>query len=121
MGVALLWGASRQTKAVRSSWGMPDDRAAPEFLMIALVMWPLFHQQVGPIFPRVFHKRYFTVATIHGALGMAAEFLGLYIVIVAGPPSGCVSSVGGCGCEWNLCFGRQFCSAACGPSTENRI
>jgi hypothetical protein len=31
-------------------------------------MLPSFHQQVGPIFPRVFHKRYFTVATIHGAL-----------------------------------------------------
>jgi uncharacterized membrane protein YozB (DUF420 family) len=52
--------------------------------MIALVMWPSFQQQVGPAFPRVFHKRYFTVATIHAALGVAAELLGLYIVMVAG-------------------------------------
>ena len=49
-----------------------------------LLQPPSFHQQVGPLFPRVFHKRYFTVATIHGALGMAAELLGLYIVMVAG-------------------------------------
>ena len=53
-------------------------------LMIALVMWPSFHQQVGPVFPRVFRRRYYTVATIHGVLGMAAELLGLYIVLVAG-------------------------------------
>jgi uncharacterized membrane protein YozB (DUF420 family) len=53
-------------------------------LMIALVMWPSFQQQVGPVFPRVFRRRYYTVATIHGVLGMAAELLGLYIVLVAG-------------------------------------
>lgn len=53
-------------------------------LMIALVMWPSFHEQVGAVFPRVFRRRYYTVATIHGVLGMAAELLGLYIVLVAG-------------------------------------
>jgi uncharacterized membrane protein YozB (DUF420 family) len=53
-------------------------------LMIALVMWPSFHEQVVPVFPRVFRRRYYTVATIHGVLGMAAELLGIYIVVVAG-------------------------------------
>jgi uncharacterized membrane protein YozB (DUF420 family) len=54
------------------------------FLMIALVMWPSFHEQVVPVFPRVFRRRYYTAATIHGVLGMAAELLGIYIVVVAG-------------------------------------
>jgi uncharacterized membrane protein YozB (DUF420 family) len=52
-------------------------------LTIGLVMWPSFHRQVVPVFPRVFRRRYYTVATVHGVLGMAAEHLGLYIVVVA--------------------------------------
>jgi uncharacterized membrane protein YozB (DUF420 family) len=53
-------------------------------LMIELVMWPSFHQQVKPAMSKVLHKWYYGVATIHAALGIAAELLGLYIVIVAG-------------------------------------
>lgn len=53
-------------------------------LMIALVMWPSFQQQVKPKLSRAFHHVYYTVATIHAVLGIAAEFLGLYIVLVAG-------------------------------------
>jgi uncharacterized membrane protein YozB (DUF420 family) len=53
-------------------------------LMIAVVMWPSFQQQVKPKLPRAFHHRYYAVATIHAVLGITAEFLGLYIVIVAG-------------------------------------
>ena len=30
------------------------------------------------------HKWYYAVATIHSLVGVAAEFMGLYIVIVAG-------------------------------------
>ena len=52
--------------------------------MIALVMLPSFRLQVVPAFPRVFRKRYYTVAMIHGLLGMAAQILGLYIILVAG-------------------------------------
>jgi uncharacterized membrane protein YozB (DUF420 family) len=52
--------------------------------MIALVMWPSFHSQLVPAFPRWFHRRYFAVAAVHGVLGIAAELLGLYIALVAG-------------------------------------
>ena len=53
-------------------------------LMISLVMWPSFHQQVKPMFPKVFHRKYYAVAAIHAFLGITAEVLGLYIVAVAG-------------------------------------
>jgi uncharacterized membrane protein YozB (DUF420 family) len=53
-------------------------------LMIGLVMWPSFRQQVAPKLPRVLHKWYLAAPAIHGLLGIAAEILGLYIVIVAG-------------------------------------
>jgi uncharacterized membrane protein YozB (DUF420 family) len=53
-------------------------------LMIGLVMWPTFRQQANPTLPRVLHKWYYAAPAIHGVLGIAAELLGLYIVIVAG-------------------------------------
>jgi uncharacterized membrane protein YozB (DUF420 family) len=53
-------------------------------LMIGLVMWPTFRQQVKPTLPKVLHKWYFAAPTIHAVLGMTAELLGLYIVVVAG-------------------------------------
>lgn len=52
--------------------------------MIALTMWPSFRQQVVPHRPKVLHSRYYTIATAHAALGVMAELLGLYIVLVAG-------------------------------------
>jgi hypothetical protein len=53
-------------------------------LMTGLVMWPSFQQQVKPTLSKVLHKWYYQVATIHAVLGIAAELLGLYIVIVTG-------------------------------------
>lgn len=53
-------------------------------LMIGLVMWPSFQQQVKPAMHKVFHKWYYQVAAMHAVLGTVAELLGLYIVIVAG-------------------------------------
>lgn len=52
--------------------------------MIAFTMWPSFRQQVVPHHTKVLHSRYYTIATVHAALGMTAELLGLYIVLVAG-------------------------------------
>lgn len=52
--------------------------------MIALTMWPSFRQQVVPHRPKVLHSLYYTIATFHAAVGVAAELLGLYIVLVAG-------------------------------------
>jgi uncharacterized membrane protein YozB (DUF420 family) len=51
---------------------------------IALVMGPSFHRQVVPALPEHLGDRYYAVATGHAALGIAAELLGLYIVLVAG-------------------------------------
>ncbi len=53
-------------------------------VMIALVMGPSFHRQVVPALPEYLGNRYYAVATGHAALGIAAELLGLYIVLVAG-------------------------------------
>jgi uncharacterized membrane protein YozB (DUF420 family) len=53
-------------------------------LMIGLVMWPSFQQQVRPALSKGLHKRYYKAAAIHATLGITAELLGLYIVIVAG-------------------------------------
>ena len=39
---------------------------------------------VGPAFPKVFHRFYYAAATIHAFVGITAEALGLYIVVVAG-------------------------------------
>jgi len=36
------------------------------------------------VVPEGLHKWYFAVATIHALLGLTAELLGIYIVIVAG-------------------------------------
>jgi len=53
-------------------------------LMIGLVMWPSFQQQLRPHLPKVFHRFYYAVAMTHTLVGIAAETLGLYIVVVAG-------------------------------------
>lgn len=52
--------------------------------MISFWMWPSFYSSVLPRLPKRLGKRFYAVATIHGALGMLAEILGLYIVLVAG-------------------------------------
>lgn len=53
-------------------------------LMIGLVMWPSFQQQLRPALPKVFHRLYYGAAMAHALVGITAEALGLYIVIVAG-------------------------------------
>jgi uncharacterized membrane protein YozB (DUF420 family) len=54
------------------------------FGMICFLMWPSFHSQVLPRLPKRLGKRFYAVATVHGALGVLAEILGLYIALVAG-------------------------------------
>lgn len=85
MGAALIAGAllARQ-KHYRAHGICQTTVLLLNLLMIGLVMWPSFQQQVRPALSKVFHKWYYGVATIHAVLGIAAELLGLYIVIVAG-------------------------------------
>lgn len=53
-------------------------------LMIGLVMLPSFQQQVKPALSKALHNWYYKAAVIHALLGLTAELLGLYIVMVAG-------------------------------------
>ena len=53
-------------------------------LMIGMVMWPSFDQQVRPAVAKSVHRWYYKIAIVHAALGVTAELCGLYIVIVAG-------------------------------------
>jgi len=85
MGVALLTGGLLAKQKRYKGHGICQTTVLLlNLLMIALIMWPSFQQQVVPVFPRVFRRPYYSVAAIHGALGIAAELLGLYIVIGAG-------------------------------------
>jgi len=116
MGVALLMGGLLARQKRYAAHGVCQTTVLLlNLLMIALVMWPSFHQQVG---------RYFRECSINvislwpqfmAPWGWQLNFWGstsLWWPVRTFSPSGCVSSVGGCGCEWNSCFGRQFCSAA---------
>jgi uncharacterized membrane protein YozB (DUF420 family) len=85
MGTALIAGARlAKQKRYRAHGVCQTTVLLLNLLMIALVMWPSFQQQVKPALSKVLHKWYYGAATIHAALGMTAELLGLYIVIVAG-------------------------------------
>jgi len=92
MGVVLPTGLLARQKRYAA-----DGVRQTTVLLLNLFMWTSFHQQVESIFPKLFHKRYFTVATIHGALRMAAELLGLNIVMggryTHSHSSGCVQAL----------------------------
>ena len=85
MGTALIAGTVlAKRKSYRAHGICQTTVLLLNLLMIGLVMWPSFQQQVKPSMSKVIHKWYFTVALIHGVLGVTAELLGLYIVVVAG-------------------------------------
>jgi uncharacterized membrane protein YozB (DUF420 family) len=85
MGVALLAGALLAKYKRYKAHGICQTTVLlSNLLMIGLVMAQSFQQQVRPTLFRVFHKWYYAAATIHALLGIAAELLGLYVVVVAG-------------------------------------
>jgi uncharacterized membrane protein YozB (DUF420 family) len=85
MGTALMAGmVLARRKRYRAHGICQTTVLLLNLLMIGLVMWPSFQQQVKPAMAKVLHKWYFEVALVHGVLGIAAELLGLYIVIAAG-------------------------------------
>ena len=85
MGVALIAGVLLAKQKRYTAHGICQTTVLLlDLLMIGLVMWPSFQQQVKPALSKVLHKWYYEAATIHALLGIAAELLGLYIVIVAG-------------------------------------
>jgi len=85
MGVALLAGGLlAKQKRFRAHGICQTTVLLLNLLMIGLVMWPSFQQQVRPALSKALHKWYYEVAAIHAVLGITAELLGLYIVLVAG-------------------------------------
>jgi len=85
MGLALLAGALlAKHKRYRAHGICQTTVLLLKLLMIGLVMWPSFQQQVKPALSKGLHKWYYEAATLHALLGITAEFLGLYIVMVAG-------------------------------------
>ncbi|MFY9584171.1 MAG: DUF420 domain-containing protein, partial [Candidatus Acidiferrales bacterium] len=83
MGLALLAGAFLARRKRFAAHGVCQTTVlALNLVMIALVMWPSF-RMLRPQLPGALRDRFYAVATIHAALGAAAELLGLYIVLVA--------------------------------------
>lgn len=84
MGVALLAGVFLARRKLYTAHGICQTTVLLlNLVMIGFVMWPAF-QQVEPRLPHALHKWYYAAATIHALLGLMAESLGLYIVVVAG-------------------------------------
>ena len=85
MGAALASGAKlARQKRYRAHGICQTTVLLLNLLMIGLVMWPSFQQQVRPALSKVLHKWYYEAAAIHAVLGITAELLGLYIALVAG-------------------------------------
>ena len=92
MGVALIVGVIlAKQKRYRAHGVCQTTVLLLNVWMIALTMWPSFREQVVPRIPRALQRGYYAIATVHMLLGLSAELLGLYIVLVAGtklvPPS----------------------------------
>jgi uncharacterized membrane protein YozB (DUF420 family) len=85
MGLALIAGVLLAKQKRYTAHGICQTTVLLlNLLMIGLVMWPSFQQQVKPALSKVLHKWYYEAAMIHAVLGIGAELLGLYIIIVAG-------------------------------------
>ena len=85
MGLALIAGVLLAKQKRYTAHGICQTTVLLlNLLMIGLVMWPSFRLQVSPALPRGLHELYYGVAAIHGFSGIAAELLGLYILLVAG-------------------------------------
>ena len=85
MGLALLTGAIlARYKRYRAHGICQTMVLLLNSLMIGLVMWPSFQHQVKPAMSKILHKWYYEAAAIHAVVGITAELLGVYIVIVAG-------------------------------------
>ena len=85
MAVALIAGSLLAKRKSYKAHGICQTTVLLlNLVMIGLIMWPKFEQQIEPRLPKVFHKPYYAITTIHALLGATAELFGLYIVMVAG-------------------------------------
>jgi uncharacterized membrane protein YozB (DUF420 family) len=103
MGAALIAGSLLAKRKRYTAHGICQTTVLLlNLLMIGLVMWPSFQQQVRPAFPKVLHKWYYAAATIHAFLGIR---LNSWDFILSSSPaqtfflSGYASKTGSGGCE----------------------
>lgn len=84
MGVALLVGGwLARLKRYRAHGICQSSVLLLNLFLIAFVMWPSFDQVASQI-PKRLSKPYYAIAAAHGVLGVLAELLGVYILLVAG-------------------------------------
>lgn len=84
MGLALLlgWWLARRQK-FRAHGFCQSAVMILNLALIVMIMLPAFNRQVQPKVPSGLSDAYYLVAAIHAGLGTLAEFLGLYVVLVA--------------------------------------
>src|SRR5271170_961327 len=76
MGTVLLVGAFLvRSKRYTAHGACQATVLVLNLVLISLVMWPSFNLQILPNLPKHFARRYFTIAAIHGVLGVVAELL----------------------------------------------
>ena len=85
MGMGLLAGTwlARKKRFRLHAW-CQSAVVLLNLAVIALVMMPSFHARVLPRIPAKMGKAYYSLATAHGLLGIAAEVVALYILLSAG-------------------------------------
>ena len=85
MGIALIAGAFlARAKRYKAHGICQTSVLILNLVMIAVVMWPSFSTLVMPRIPARLSRQSVATPAIHGLLGVAAETLGLYIVLAAG-------------------------------------
>lgn len=85
MGLALLVGMVLARRKLFRAHGICQTAVVLlNLIPIASFMLPAFRTAVAPMLPAGLNERFYAVATIHAGLGITAEALGIYIVLVAG-------------------------------------
>jgi uncharacterized membrane protein YozB (DUF420 family) len=92
MGVSLIAGALLARAKRYVAHGICQTTVVLlNLVMIAVIMEPPFGERVVPRLSTHLGKPYYAIVTLHGVLGVIAELLGLYVLLVAGtnilPPS----------------------------------
>jgi len=85
MGLALIGGMmlARRRRFKAHAW-CQSAVVLLNLVVIASFMALSFQRGVAPGLPSHLDRSYYLLATVHGILGLAAELLGLYVLLVAG-------------------------------------
>jgi uncharacterized membrane protein YozB (DUF420 family) len=85
MGIGLLLGArlARKQRFRQHAW-CQSAIVLLNLAVVAVMMVPSFLVHVLPRIPAKLGKPYYALATMHGALGIVTELVGLYILLSAG-------------------------------------